>query len=151
MDASPASSFLPIIQAAVTPVILISGMGLLLLTMTNRMGRIMDRTRAYAVQIERTAPAERAKLEQMMESTWRRAKLVRLALTFATSSMLLSAGLVIVIFLGFALNRDFGGFMVTLFVGAILLLIAALGAFLRDVFVSLAALRLEVQQARSAR
>lgn len=149
MDASPASSILPIIQAAVTPVILISGMGLLLLTMTNRMGRIMDRTRAYALQIERDAePAERARLEQMMESTWRRAKLVRLALTFATSSMLLSAGLVIVIFLGFALNRDFGGFMVTLFVGAILLLIAALAAFLRDVFVSLAALRLEVEQAR---
>ena len=53
MDALPASQLLPTIQAAVTPVILISGMGLLLLTMTNRMGRIMDRTRAYAAQIHK--------------------------------------------------------------------------------------------------
>jgi len=39
--------------------------------------------------------------------------------------------------------------MLTLFVAAILLLIAALAAFLRDVFVSLAALHLEVKQARA--
>lgn len=148
MDATPASPLLPIIQAAVTPVILISGMGLLLLTMTNRMGRIMDRTRAYAAQFGQADPNKRQYLEQMFESTWRRAKIVRLALTFATSSMLMSAGLVIVIFLGVVLGRDFSGLMLTLFMGAILLLIAALAAFLRDVFVSLSALHVEVEQAR---
>ena len=151
MDASPSSPLLPIIQAAVTPVILISGMGLLLLTMTNRMGRIMDRTRAYATQIKQAGADERQYLDDMLESTWRRAKLVRLALTFATSSMLMSAVLVIVIFLGVVLQRDFGRLMLALFMAAILLLIAALGAFLRDVFVSLSALHLEVQQARGRR
>jgi hypothetical protein len=149
MDASTANSLLPTIQAAVTPVILISGMGLLLLTMTNRMGRIMDRTRAYAAQIHKADQNERQHLDAMLESTWRRAKLVRLALTFATSSMLLSAALVIVIFLGVVLQRDLGGLMLALFVAAILLLIAALAAFLRDVFVSLSALHLEVKQARA--
>ncbi len=148
MDALPASQLLPTIQAAVTPVILISGMGLLLLTMTNRMGRIMDRTRDYAAQIRQSAAGEREHLEAMLESTWRRAKIVRLALTFATSSMLMSAALVIVIFLGVVLQRDLGGLMLALFVAAILLLIAALLAFLRDVFVSLSALRVEVQRAR---
>ena len=149
MDASPANQLLPIIQAAVTPVILISGMGLLLLTMTNRMGRIMDRTRAYAAQIHQADAAERKYLDSMLESTWRRAKIVRLALTFATSSMLMSAALVIVIFLGVVLQRDLGWLMLTLFVAAILLLIAALAAFLRDVFVSLSALHVEVKQARA--
>lgn len=42
------TSFLPSIQLAITPVILISGMGALMLTLTNRMGRIVDRTRALA-------------------------------------------------------------------------------------------------------
>ena len=149
MEPSSANSLLPIIQAAVTPVILISGMGLLLLTMTNRMGRIMDRTRAYAAQIHKADPGERQHLDSMLESTWRRAKLVRLALTFATSSMLMSAALVVVIFLGVVLQRDLGWLMLTLFVAAIILLIAALAVFLRDVFVSLSALHLEVKQARA--
>ena len=60
----------------------------------------------------------------------------------------MSAALVIVIFLGVVLQRDLGGLMLALFVAAILLLIAALLAFLRDVFVSLSALRVEVQRAR---
>jgi len=111
----------------------------------------MDRTRAYADQIRRANPSERQHLERMLESTWRRAKLLRLALTFATASMLMSAALVIVIFLGVVAERNFANLMLTLFVTSILLLIAALAAFLRDVFVSLSALRLEVEQARGTR
>ena len=36
-------NLLPTIQLAITPVILITGIGSLLLTMTNRMGRVVDR------------------------------------------------------------------------------------------------------------
>ena len=38
----------PILQMAVGPVILISGVGLLLLSMTNRLGRVIDRSRLLA-------------------------------------------------------------------------------------------------------
>ncbi len=148
MDVTPANQLLPSIEAANTPVILISGMGLLLLTMTNRMGRIMDRTRDYAARIVRAGPDERPHLERMLTIIWRRARIVRLALTFAVSSMLLAAVLVIAIFIGNVLRIDFGGLMLALFVTAVLLLIAALGAFLRDVFLSLAALEVEVKWAR---
>jgi hypothetical protein len=41
-------SLLPMIQLAITPVILIAGVGSLLLSMTNRLGRIVDRTRILA-------------------------------------------------------------------------------------------------------
>ncbi|MEO0055776.1 MAG: hypothetical protein RLZZ50_1723, partial [Verrucomicrobiota bacterium] len=43
-------ALLPLIQSAITPVILITGLGSLLLTMTNRLGRIVDRTRILAGQ-----------------------------------------------------------------------------------------------------
>lgn len=148
MDTPSPSSLLPIIQISTTPVILISGMGLLLLTMTNRMGRIIDRTRVYAGQLKQAAAAERRQLEIQLELTWRRAKIVRLALTAATASMLMSAVLVIVIFLGAMLHRDLTELMLILFGGAIVLLVLALLAFLRDIFVSLSALHLEVEQAR---
>jgi uncharacterized oligopeptide transporter (OPT) family protein len=148
MDSLPTSSLLPIIQLSTTPVILISGMGLLLLTMTNRMGRIIDRTRLYASQLRQAEEAEHRQLEIQLELTWRRAKIVRLSLTFATSSMLVSAALVVAIFLGAILRVDLSALMLVLFLAAIGLLMAALVAFLRDIFLSLSALRLEVRQAR---
>jgi len=148
MDSTPADPLLPIIQASVTPVILISGLGLLLLTMTNRMGRIVDRTRAYAEQLRQAAEGERRVLEVRLEHTWRRAKLVRLALTLATSSMLASSALVAAIFIGATLHADLSGLLLVLFLASIALLVASLIAFLRDIFVSLAALRHEVHEAR---
>src|SRR5208282_6663880 len=117
MPSATSSSLLPVIQASTAPVILISGMGLLLLTMTNRMGRIIDRTRIYASQIRQAEPAERRQLEAHLEITWRRAKIVRLSLTYAVSSMLASAALVIAIFVGATLHVDLGGFMLFLFLG----------------------------------
>jgi len=38
-------SLLAVIQASIAPVVLISGVGLLLLTLSARLGRIVDRTR----------------------------------------------------------------------------------------------------------
>jgi hypothetical protein len=149
MDASNASSLIPLIQMSTTPVILISGMGLLLLTMTNRMGRIIDRTRIYANQLRTVPVAERGSLQTQLDLTWRRAKIVRFALTATTASMLMAAALVIVIFVGALFQRELGVLMLVLFGASLLLLVAALLAFLRDIFVSLAALKLEVEQART--
>jgi hypothetical protein len=150
MESPQAYSLLPIIQAATAPVILISGMGLLLLTMTNRMGRIIDRTRIYAAHLHEAEPAERRQLELQLKLTWQRAKLVRLSLTFATSSMLASAALVIAIFVGATLHVDLEVLMLVLFLAALALLVASLVTFLRDIFVSLSALRLEVRQAHES-
>ena len=148
MDSTTPNSLLPIIQVSTTPVILISGMGLLLLTMTNRMGRIIDRTRLYAAQLKIAGTAEREQLEIQLELTWRRAKIVRFALTAATSSMLMSAALVIVIFVGAVTHQELSVLMLFFFGAALLFLVAALVAFLRDIFESLSALHLEVRQAR---
>jgi len=148
MDILRTSSLLPIIQLAITPVILISGMGALMLTLTNRMGRIVDRTRSLALQVHAAVAADRAHLESQLEIMWRRAKLIRMAVTFAGLSMLLACGLIIVIFAAAVLGHDFAAVAVIFFMGSILLLVAALGAFLRDIYVSLHALRLEVDKAR---
>jgi hypothetical protein len=42
----------PDLQIAIAPVILISGVGLLLLSMTNRLGRTIDRARQLVMQNE---------------------------------------------------------------------------------------------------
>jgi ABC-type bacteriocin/lantibiotic exporter with double-glycine peptidase domain len=151
MEAANSSQFLPVIQLAITPVILISGVGALMLTLTNRMGRIVDRTRALAEKVRGALGEERSHFESQLEILWRRAKLVRRAVMFAGVSMLLSCLLVMVIFFDALVRRDFGAELVVVFVASVLCLIAALVAFLRDIVVSLHALRLDVVRARTAK
>lgn len=148
MDNLGSSSFLPVIQTAITPVILLSGVGALMLTLTNRMGRIVDRTRALAGQLHAAPAAERGHLESQLNIMWRRAKLVRVAVTFAGMSMLLSCLLVIGIFVDVMAEDDFGLQLVVTFLASAMCLIASLMAFLRDIWMSLWALRFEVERAR---
>ena len=61
------AELVPVLQVAVGPVILISGVGLLLLTMTNRFGRIIDRSRILAAQLHHGAPDEKRRAETHLE------------------------------------------------------------------------------------
>jgi hypothetical protein len=142
------SEFLPVIQLAITPVILLSGVGALMLTLTNRLGRVVDRTRALAGQMRQGSVEERGHFERQLTILWRRAKLVRLAVTFAGLSMFFSCVLVLGIFIDASARREFGAALVVIFVASIVSLIAALTAFLRDIWLSLQALSLEVAKAR---
>jgi hypothetical protein len=144
------SGLLPMIQLAITPVILIAGVGSLLLSITNRMGRVVDRTRILAGQARaaRGEPAEHAHLGRQLTIMYRRAGLVRVAVTLATLSMICSGLLVLVIFASALAGADAGWALVALFALSIGLLLGALTFFLRDIHVSLAALGLEVERAR---
>ena len=128
--------------------ILISGVGALMLTLTNRMGRIVDRTRGLAEKVRTAGGADRAHYETQLGILWRRAKLIRVAVTLAGLSMLLSCLLVMAIFVDASVARDFGTPLVVVFLGSVICLAAALIAFLRDVWMSLWALRLEVERAQ---
>ena len=138
---------LPMIQLAITPVILITGLGSLMLTMTNRLGRIVDRTRILAGQARTATGEERVHVESQLRILFRRAKLVRMAVSLATLSMFVSGLLVVVIFLSALLGIEAGPVLLGLFVTAIGLLLGALVCFLRDINVTLTALGLEVRRA----
>ncbi len=142
------SSTLPIIQTAITPVILLSGVGALMITLTNRMGRIVDRTRILAGQAQQAAAGARAHIDEQLAIMWRRANLLRLAVTFAGVSMLLSCVLVMVIFVDAFFERHFGLEMVSIFGVSVLSLILSLIWFLRDIWISLSALHIEVDRAQ---
>jgi hypothetical protein len=147
MDLSVSASLLTTIQLSITPVILIIGLGSLLLTMTNRMGRIVDRTRILAGQVRAASPAESEHLEHQLRIMYRRAQIVRSAVTLGVSSMFCSGLLVVVIFADALLDTNLEVFILGLFIMSIGLLLGALGAFLRDIFLSLNALGLEVKRA----
>ncbi len=142
------TSLLPIIQLAITPVILISGMGALMITLTNRMARIVDRTRVVAEAITLAPPEERPHLDGQLDIMWSRALLIRRAVTSNGLSMLLSCLLIVALFAAGMFGWNMKGVVLCLFAASILLLTASLVDFLRDIFMSLHALQLQVQRAR---
>mgnify|MGYP002633265995 CR=1 FL=1 len=146
MDFLRQEALLPIIQLSITPVILITGLGSLLLTMTNRMARIVDRSRALAIQMRSAAPEERPHVEQQLRIMYRRASLIRIAVTLTASSMLCAGLLVVLIFVGAMTGQQVAPGIALLFFASAGCLISALLVFLRDIFMSLRALRLEVER-----
>lgn len=135
---------LKIIQAAVAPVVLVSGVGLLLLTLSNRLGRIVDRTRLVAAELQAATPGQRAPLATQLEILRRRARLIRLALALSASSVAVIGLLITVLFLGLLLGANVTLVCVILFVTALLCIVTAMGAFVREIFDSLTALELSI-------
>lgn len=143
------ADLLSMIQLAITPVILITGLGSLLLTMTNRLGRIVDRTRILAGQARgaREDKTEQGHIEAQLRIMYRRAGFVRRAVTMATCSMVCSCLLVVAIFANGAIGASLIWLIVSLFMLSLCCLLAALAFFLRDIQLSLSALQLEVERA----
>ncbi|ACB74844.1 DUF2721 domain-containing protein [Opitutus terrae] len=148
MQLFSAGSLTSIIELSISPVILISGVGALTITLTNRMARIVDRTRILAGETRSTTGEEREHARSQLEILWRRAGLVRLAVTFAGCSMLTSCVLILGLFIGALLELNPGLGIAAVFLLSILFLAAALVAFLRDIFASLHAVQLEVERTR---
>ncbi len=144
MSGLSVADLIPVLQVAIGPVILVSGIGLLLMTMTTRLGRVVDRSRMLAREL-RTAPsAAGAVLQAQLQILSARARLLQQAIVLATVSVLLAAVLVIVLFLTAVFDLAAAWLIVGLFAGCMLSLIGSLIAFLLDLNRSLAALRLEI-------
>jgi hypothetical protein len=146
MSASSVSELIPILQIAIGPVILISGIGLLLLSMTNRIGRAIDRARILSQQLRENPDLERQRTLAQIKILARRANLLRQAIILASLSLLLAAVLIIALFLVVLFQWNAVWLLVTLFIGCMLALIGSLLAFIQDVNHSLEALKLDLQE-----
>ena len=135
---------LPIVQTAIGPVILISGVGLLLLSMTNRFSRVIDRARNLLAISERTSGPVRARAVAQLEILWKQARLIRLAILLASVSVLLAACLIILIFVTALFRLENAWFVSLVFAACLLSLIASLTVFITDINRSLSALKLEL-------
>lgn len=135
----------PTLQVAIGPVILISGVGLLLLSMTNRFGRVIDRSRQMAEALRKAPPLERGSLAYQLGILARRARLIRLSITLASLSVLLAAMLVIALFLLQLLRLEAALVIIILFIACLASLIGSLAVFIMDINVSLTALEHEIE------
>ncbi len=133
------TQLIPVLQVAIGPVILISGVGLLLLGTTNRYGRTIDRARELVRSRGTTL------VDEQISILWRRAQILRRAIFLATLSVLFAAILIIVIFAAALLHLEAGWLVGMIFGACMLALIGSLIDSIRDVNQSLVALRLEIE------
>ncbi len=145
MHLTTVSELIPILQTAIGPVILISGVGLLILSMTNRLARILDRTRALSPLLLTADPAQAGLVDQELCVLWLRARTVRLAIALVAGSALAAALLIIILFFTAILRLEIAWLIVTVFVVCMGCLISGLIAFMVDINLSLKALGMELR------
>jgi hypothetical protein len=151
MPSTRLNELIPVLQVSVGPVILISGIGLLLLSLTNRFGRAVDRSRQLIRELREASEADRRQLAGQVQNLYRRARLIQISIILATLSLLFAAVLIITLFLTVLMKWELAILVSLMFIGCLVSLIVALITFIMDIHLSLKALRLELGHQKSGK
>jgi Protein of unknown function (DUF2721) len=134
-----------ILQTSTVPVVLISGIGLLLLSMTNRLGRPIDRIRLMTPSLDTANPEDRKLIMDQIRILMKRARNLQRAILLATTSIFLVAMMIIGLFLNSLLLLNIELVIAWLFAISMVCLVFSLVLFLWDISLSLNSIDIEVK------
>jgi len=126
------------LNLAVSPVIMISAYGMLLLSLTNRLGRAIDRARVLARE---SGPSRQFQIEVLTV----RARRIRAAILSVSLAMFFAAALVLVLFVSVFAHVDLKLLVSALFVASLASLMVSLACLIADVTASLRAMEAELR------
>ncbi|HXT52683.1 MAG TPA: DUF2721 domain-containing protein [Thermoanaerobaculia bacterium] len=137
-----------LLQTSISPIALISGVGLLLLSMTNRLSRVIDRSRSLSAALragasDAAAASERSQLRVLAK----RARLLWIAIASVMITVLCACTMVLLLTAMAFLQVNLRVAVVSLFFIALLALLVSAVVFFADVLLSLRALRTEMGDA----
>ncbi|HEY6922182.1 MAG TPA: DUF2721 domain-containing protein [Steroidobacteraceae bacterium] len=130
-----------VLQTAISPAVMISGVGLLVLSLTNRFARVTDRVRSLVSQRRSADQIQHAGLSVQIRILYRRSRILMFATTLALGSALFTALLIALLFVDYAASVSL---LMLLFTGSLASLVASLVLFIRDMTLSLRALHEEM-------
>jgi hypothetical protein len=137
-----------LIQVALTPIFLISAIGVTLNVLTNRLSRIVDRARTMENELCRPDyQAGGRDLHAALGVLARRARYMYAAITLITLSALFIALVVVMLFVNAFAHWDLSAFIAIMFILSMLSLAAALTAFLIEVRIATTTLRIGIEAA----
>ena len=147
-NAVQATDVAHLIQVALTPIFLISAIGVTLSVLTSRLARIVDRARSMENELRHPdyAPDGRD-LHGALGVLARRARYINAAITLSTLSALFIALVVVMLFVNAFAHWEFSAFIAILFILSMLALAAALTAFLIEVRIATTTLRIGLEAA----
>ena len=135
--------FIQFLQACITPVALISGVGLLLLSITNRLGRTIDRTRQLVAELNNGKVKKPMEKETEIRILYKRSRYLRNSIASMVISVISSSLIIPNLFFMTLLEVDLRIIGYPLFVVSILSILVSSVYFFIDVRLSLHALKLE--------
>jgi hypothetical protein len=130
------------IQLSLAPVFLLSGIGVLLGVLTNRLARIVDRARPLEERLAHADLDKAAALQLQLGIFARRARLMNTSITLGVISALLVAAVVALLFSSAFIRLNLAAAVSALFIAAMFSLVIALGAFLAEIRIATATLRI---------
>lgn len=143
VDAQNLESLTRVLQASISPVALISGVGLLILSQTNRLGRVMDRLREL-VDARRAESAPDPHIDRQIAMLHQRARILRASVSTAVVSVLLASVLVLLLFITAVFGASLDLLIVAVFASSLVSLIASLVLFILDMNRALRAVQEEL-------
>ena len=140
------SDLLTVLQTSLAPCVLISGVGLLVLSMTNRLGRPLDRIRALTGEISKAEGDQKKVLLEEIDILYRRARLLQAAVTFSVLSIFFVATIIFSIFVTVMFGVGLEGLIVIQFSASLIALVASLVLFVWDIQLGLNSIKLEINR-----
>jgi hypothetical protein len=146
MNVDTVSVFIKFLQACITPVAMISGVGLLLLVITTRMGRTVDRSRHLACDLENLNLSDKKKRTKLNEIAilYKRGKILRNSIACIMCGMIASCLIIPLLFIMGLTTVDLRVFGYGLFLISVFSTLVSLVYFFKDTLLSLVAIRLEI-------
>lgn len=146
MQTNDLNEFTRILQTAISPVAMISGIGLLVLAMTNRFAQTTHRARQLGRQIKETKNEEAARILSQIRLLYRRLRIQLLAISLALGSVFFVSLLITALFADYAFNLNLHLAVIVLFVLSLACLVSSLALFIRDMTMSLGAIKEELRE-----
>jgi hypothetical protein len=145
IDSMTVASLIPVLQMAVGPVVLISGVGLLILSLTNRLGRVVDRSRSLASELREAHESKHPSIKQQLRILSHRAIILQRAILFAVLCLLFAAVLIITLFFTAAMQIEDAWLISILFIGSMGSVIISLIFFLQELNQALIAFHMDIR------
>jgi Protein of unknown function (DUF2721) len=137
-----------LIQVALTPIFLISAIGVTLNVLTSRLARIVDRARtAEDILRDPNHTHDGRDLHGTLGVLARRARYINAAITLITLSALFIALVVVMLFVNAFLRWDLSAVIACLFIMSMVSLCASLLSFLIEVRIATTTLRIGIEAA----
>jgi len=131
-----------VVQLAVAPVFLLVAVVSMLTLFTNRLSRIIDRSRVLVNKLESTPTDKVSNLHAELTILSKRSKHISLAITLCITTALLVCAVIAILFLGNFFQFGISVPIALLFITAMLLIVVAFLIFLREIFIATANLRI---------
>lgn len=132
-DPAAIASVSHVIQLAVAPVFLLTGVGAILSVLINRLARVVDRFRVLERELPQVGDAVLTVLRSEMDLLSRRARMIHWAIGLCVTCALLICLVIALLFLSSVIGANLSTLISVLFILTMFVLVAGLLCFLREI------------------